>query len=157
LNENTYKVKTKKNIGNAFIRGFEASIDYSFHPHLSFHSNISTTYGQNTTNNEPVGGIPPTFGLIGMKWRRETMNVDLYIRFASKQDRLSADDMDDPRIPVGGTPSWYTINFRSGFHLQHSANFQLAVENILDTNYREHGSGVNGPGRNFIVSLEVKP
>lgn len=157
LNENTYKVKTKKNIGNAFIRGFEASIDYPFHPHLSLHANVSTTYGQNTTNNEPVGGIPPTFGLIGMKWSRETMIVDLYMRIASKQDRLSADDMDDTRIPAGGTPGWYTINFRSGFHLRHSAKLQLAVENILDTNYREHGSGVNGPGRNFIVSLEVKP
>lgn len=115
---------------------------------------VTTTYGQNTTNNEPVGGIPPSFGILGLKWDTETYYFDFYMRFATKQDRLSADDKDDPRIPEGGTPGWRIFNLRTGFNFLDFTNLQFAVENIFDYNYREHGSGVNGPGRNFIVSLE---
>jgi hemoglobin/transferrin/lactoferrin receptor protein len=78
------------------------------------------------------------------------------LRFASKQDRLSADDKDDPRIPDGGTPGWQTYNLRAGLKLVNFGDLQFAVENIFDYNYRKHGSGVNGPGRNFILSLELK-
>jgi hemoglobin/transferrin/lactoferrin receptor protein len=31
----------------------------------------------------------------------------------------------------------------------------VAVENISDEDYRVHGSGLNGPGRNFILALET--
>jgi outer membrane receptor protein involved in Fe transport len=30
----------------------------------------------------------------------------------------------------------------------------VGVENILNRRYREHGSGVDGPGVNFIISLD---
>ncbi len=29
------------------------------------------------------------------------------------------------------------------------------LENILDLNYREHGSGINGPGRNLVIGGEL--
>ncbi len=32
----------------------------------------------------------------------------------------------------------------------------LALENLLDENYRVHGSGQNEPGRNFILSLDYR-
>lgn len=35
------------------------------------------------------------------------------------------------------------------------ARLRVSLENLLDTNYREHGSGINGPGRNFEVSVEM--
>jgi len=157
INDIVYKVKAKTNIGNAFIRGFEASLVYNLYKFLSLQTNISSTFGQNTTAEEPVGGIPPLFGRIGLKWNKPTYHFDLYMRFAGKQDRLSTDDLDDPRIPEGGTPGWQTINVRTGFELWNAGNIQFAIENICDTNYREHGSGINGPGRNLIVSLEIKP
>ncbi|MFQ5865430.1 MAG: TonB-dependent receptor plug domain-containing protein [bacterium] len=114
------------------------------------------TFGHNSTKNEPIGGIPPTFGLIGIKWSADSYYFDIYTRFATEQGRLSADDRDDPRIPEGGTPGWQTYNFRAGLNLKNLGDLQFAVENIFDYNYREHGSGVNGPGRNLILSLELK-
>jgi len=36
------------------------------------------------------------------------------------------------------------------------SKLQLAIEHILDVTYREHGSGVNGPGRNLVLSLELE-
>ncbi|MFC1724840.1 TonB-dependent receptor domain-containing protein [candidate division KSB1 bacterium] len=151
-----YRVKSKQNIGCAYIKGFEASIRYSYNDNYSIYSNLTYTYGQNTTLNEPVGSIPPIFGLAGLKYSRETYFINFFMRFASKQDRLSSDDLDDPRIPEGGTPAWHTFNIRYGKNLKKHIFLRLSLENILDLNYREHGSGINGPGRNFIFSIEYE-
>jgi outer membrane receptor protein involved in Fe transport len=150
-----YKIKTKKNMGEGFIRGLEAAISVQLTGILTFFSNVTTTYGQNKTFTEPIGGIPPTFGLAGFQIRIGERFAVLSMRFASKQNRLSADDRDDPRIPEGGTPGWCTMKFRTGFPVFSKLFLQFSMENILDINYREHGSGINGPGRNAIVSLSI--
>lgn len=157
INDVEYKVKTKENMGKAFIRGLEGAITTRVFEKLFLNGNIAYTYGQNQTQNEPVGGIPPLFGRIGAEWRTSTYYVDLYMRFANEQTRLSSDDLDDPRIPEGGTPGWSTLNIRAGFPLFKTGKLHLAIENILDKNYREHGSGINGPGRNFVISFELRP
>ena len=152
----TYKVKSKQNVGRVFIRGLEASIDCNVYRRFFVRANMAMTYGHNTTQDEPVGGIPPTFGLAGLEWREKRSYFHVYSRFATRQDRLSADDMDDPRIPVGGTPGWYILNVRAGYDIYPRCKLRCAVENLFDLNYREHGSGVNGPGRNFIVSVKLQ-
>ncbi|MCB0410789.1 MAG: TonB-dependent receptor, partial [Flavobacteriales bacterium] len=52
--------------------------------------------------------------------------------------------------------SWYTLNIRTGYNI--NANFRLnfACENITDNRYRIFASGINAPGRNFIVSIRAK-
>jgi len=69
---------------------------------------------------------------------------------------LSADDRLDPRIPAAGTLSWMTINFKLNHKIRNWLRVQAALENILDYAYREHGSGINSPGRNFFLSLIIK-
>lgn len=150
-----YKIKSKQNIGKANIQGIESGFEYNFYRQFFLYGNWTATYGQNTDLNEPVGGIPPAFGLAGLGWHASGSYIDLYFRFAARQDRLSADDRDDPRIPPGGTPGWWIINLRTGWHWYEKSMIRFSVENIFDYNYREHGSGLNGPGRNFILSLEV--
>jgi outer membrane receptor protein involved in Fe transport len=156
LDNGSYKFKSKQNIGRAFIRGMEANINLNFYKKLSLFANITATLGQNVTLNEPVGGIPPTFGILGLKWLPSSKYLYFYMRFAAKQVRLSSDDKDDPRIPEGGTPAWKIFNIRTGFKVSHFSTIFLSVENIIDYNYREHGSGINGPGRNFIFGMEFR-
>ncbi len=149
------KVKQKENIGEALIYGIESGGRLRLSRQVTLRGNLTATYGENRTLDEPVGGIPPLFGLVGLRWGGEDNFLDFFTRFAAKQDRLSTDDRDDPRIPVGGTPGWLTWNLRSGVDLGRFGDLRVGIENLLDLNYREHGSGINGPGRNFIVSLEV--
>jgi outer membrane receptor protein involved in Fe transport len=33
---------------------------------------------------------------------------------------------------------------------------RLAIENLFDKSYRQHGSGINAPGTNVIVALEAR-
>lgn len=154
--DDSIKVKSKQNIGDAYLSGVESSFKYFFRDKTNVYGNLTYTYGQNTTSEEPVGGVPPMFGLFGFGFEKESYSVDFFARFATKQDRLSADDKDDTRIPEGGTPGWYTLNLRFGKNFGKHFYGQFSIENILDYNYREHGSGINGSGRNFIFSLEVK-
>ena len=152
----TLKVKHKENIGNAFITGVESAFQYQFNRSLNGYFNLTYTYGQNTTGDEPVGGIPPLFGLAGIRWQQDRFQAEVFARFAAKQDRLSADDLDDTRIPEGGTPAWQTVNLRAGVDIFRGTYLQLSLENIFDVNYREHGSGINGAGRNFIIQFEFR-
>jgi hypothetical protein len=66
------------------FHGFEATCDINFYRNYIFHSLFTSTYGQNTTYDEPVGGIPPMFGLLGIKWEQARYYTDFYLRFAMK-------------------------------------------------------------------------
>ena len=56
----------------------------------------------------------------------------------------------------GGSPGWITYNFYSSFKLGKSISLDFAVENILDIHYRNFGSGISAPGRNFIATFRAK-
>ena len=152
----SYKVKAKQNLGKAYLRGMESALAYDMGHGFCLRGNWTLTYGQNTTLQEPMGKLPPAFGLAGLRWACQNFHAELYTRWAGKQNRLSADDLDDDRIPHGGTPAWQTLNLRTVFQPFPSIKLHAAVENLLDRNYREHGSGINAPGRNFILSLEYR-
>ncbi len=148
-----FRVKSKQNTGRAFITGLESALHFQPAPLWMVRLQMAYTYGYNLSLKEPVGGIPPLFGEISTERQFRNWELSAYMRFASAQKRLSTDDRDDPRIPPGGTPAWYTLNLRLRYSLSPNIRLQLRLENILDRLYREHGSGINGPGRNGVISL----
>ncbi|MGH9788742.1 MAG: TonB-dependent receptor [Candidatus Acidiferrales bacterium] len=54
------------------------------------------------------------------------------------------------------TPGYATANLRGGFSLTERSDIVWVVENLLDKNYRVHGSGVDGPGANLQVSYRIR-
>jgi len=69
-------------------------------------------------------------------------------------DKLSLrDERDISRIPANGTPGFALFGLRGGRSIGEHTSLTLAAENLGDVDYRIHGSGLNGPGRNFIFSL----
>ena len=79
---------------------------------------------------------------------------ELSILAVAKADDLSLkDETDSSRIPENGTPGYTLFGLRGGRALGKKTTFSLAAENLSDEDYRVHGSGLNGPGRNFILSL----
>jgi outer membrane receptor protein involved in Fe transport len=81
--------------------------------------------------------------------------IEGYTRFAARQDRLSDRDRDDPRIDPNGTPGWVTLNLRAGWQPGDRWSLQFGLENLLDENYREHGSGIDAPGISANVGLRA--
>ncbi len=148
----TLAVFRKENAGHAYIAGFAASLEVGLSEQLSLIGNITFSYGQNTSQNEPLSGIPPASGLVGVRWRSGLVWTEINSRFAFEQTRLSGEDALDLRIPDGGTPGWITANFRTGVDVTRNLSLDFSLSNIFDQNYREHFSGFNAPGRNFMLA-----
>lgn len=64
---------------------------------------------------------------------------------------------DNSRAPVFlKTAGYATLNLRASLRLAEKLNLDMAVMNLLDKNYRTHGSGVDAPGRNLFVRLRYQ-
>ena len=123
---------------------------------------------------ERIRREPPLNGMVGLRWKPSAQRfwAEFFVRGATEQRRLNRSDIRDPRIPgttrdtgevqfdangaaIGqGSPGWVTLNLRGGVQVTQYNRLTLALENLLDKRYREHGSGINAPGFNVIVSLD---
>lgn len=158
---------TKKNSGDGYIQGVE------WMGRLTLNENWATWLATSwmegevesyptskpTTSREYVSRLMPATAQFGL--RCQTGNAKYWAEAvcdaAAKADKLSADDKrDTQRIPPGGTPGYAVLSARVGSQFTESLAMTLGVENILDEDYRIHGSGVNEPGRNFVVTANWK-
>lgn len=149
-----YPLYRKENSDRAYILGAETSWDFNPDPSWNFHGDITWTYGQNITKNEPVRRIPPLFGRLASEYRYKNLLLNVECLVASKQERLAQGDMDDNRIPEGGTPGWSIFNINGSYNWRY-LTVDLSVKNILNTDYRYHGSGVNGCGRSMFLTVAI--
>lgn len=61
---------------------------------------------------------------------------------------------DNSRAPLYlSTAGWAIIGLRSGFPLTERIQLNAAIENLLDRNYRYHGSGIDSPGFNAWLGV----
>ncbi|HEX4946672.1 MAG TPA: TonB-dependent receptor [Blastocatellia bacterium] len=64
---------------------------------------------------------------------------------------------DNSRAPVFvKTAGYATLHLRGSFRLSESVSLDWAAMNLLDKNYRTHGSGMDAPGRNWFVRLRME-
>jgi TonB-dependent heme/hemoglobin receptor len=147
---------TRENVGEARIYGIEFEGYWRIpQSQWSLSGNFAWLRGDNLTDDEPLRRIPPPFGFLGLRYDDVggKFYTEIFSRFAARQDRLSQGDIDDPRIPEGGTPGWWTLNIRGAYHFSESFSIQAAIENLLDETYRTHGSGIDSPGTNVLITF----
>ncbi len=136
---------------DSFIQGVETNGEYLLEDGWSLYGNFWYTYGINRVTDSPLSRVPPTQGILGLRWRERHLRsyFEVYTWMVRRQDRLEqVRDITDERIPAGGTPGYATLNLRMGRtygdYDQH--RLSLSLENITDKNYLVHGSGVFGTG-----------
>jgi hemoglobin/transferrin/lactoferrin receptor protein len=147
-----YPVYQKENNGRAYIQGMETDWHYAFHPSWLVGGSLTYTYGQNLTKEEPMRRIPPLFGRLYAEYGLKGWWLSLEWKAAGKQDRLSGGDVDDNRIPPGGTPSWNIVNMHASYAWR-LMKVNLSLKNLFNEDYRYHGSGINGYGRSAWLSV----
>ena len=54
------------------------------------------------------------------------------------------------------TPGFVTANLRGGYQVGESTDLVIVLENLLDKNYRWHGSGVDAAGFNLQLSYRIR-
>ncbi len=160
------KTQAMQNKDRAYIYGFSGGVQFDFNEHLSFKGIVNYTYGRyaDVTKDTivPLDHIPPVFGQASLILKDKNLDGEFFVRFNGK--KASADyspSGEDNKqfsadIVNGLTPAWFTINARLGYNFTKNFRINLACENITDTRYRVFASGINAPGRNFIVSLRYK-
>lgn len=149
-----YNVYTKENSQESYIKGAEITCNYRITNSLTVKSNATYLYGQNISANEPMRRIPPFNGRLLLDYKRQKWSVSGEYLFAGEQSRLAKGDKDDNRIPPGGTPGWNVLNFY-GTYSVNSWSFNLAFQNVFNTDYRIHGSGINGVGRSASLAVQI--
>ncbi len=149
-----YPVYIKENVERAFIQGVETAWDWEMNTSWLLSGSLTYTYGQNLTKEEPARRIPPLFGRLALEYNLGSWWMNLEWQAARKQDRLASGDKEDNRIPAGGTPGWSIFNINTSYKIKF-LRLDLSLVNLLNKDYRYHGSGVNAPGRSAYFSLTV--
>ena len=160
---------------NGFIHGLEIQVGHAWSSSWSsqFRISLMDSEVEQLLDNNAAGSIsidgrnydpidrattrlmPPQFHFV-TRYAPPKSNWwgDISILAVGKADDLSLkDETDSSRIPPNGTPGYALVGISGGRQWGEGSSVFLAVENLGDVDYRVHGSGLNGGGRNFILSF----
>ena len=160
----TQKAYRRINVGSAEYKGLEARLETAAWSGLRLKASAAYVKGDVTDKDDKTQAatrVPPLSGsaslLFDDPWKHFVF-AEAQVLWALKQDRLSSSDKDDLRIcedPANpgkvlaackGTPGWAVINLRAGVRPFQGGEVTLGGENLLNEDYRIHGSGIDGAG-----------
>lgn len=146
------------NGGTSRYRGAELQLRWWPRSGTEVDAVLSAVEGEDDFAGEVTPGdrIPP----VNLRVRvRQTLTPNLSATFAvsgaAEQDRLSARDVRDPRIDPTGTDGWMRLDAGLAWRIGDGAEVRLELGNLADERYREHGSGLDAPGRHVAASVEL--
>ena len=149
-----YDVYRKENVDRGYIQGFEVQARLEPLNGLRFTAAAATTYGQSITRNEPLRRMPPFTARLGAEYGKDRVFGGVIFDHANVQRRLEAGDKSDNRIPKSGTPGFNLLNAYGSVALN-KVTIRAYLNNIFNTDYRTHGSGINGMGRSVSLTALV--
>ncbi|RYD58453.1 MAG: TonB-dependent receptor [Sphingobacteriales bacterium] len=155
-------VMASQNKATANVLGFNAAITVGIEKGLSLYSTINYTYGRYKGLNGvevPLDHIPPVYGKTSLIYNRKNFTGEffaLYNGWKKVADYSPSGEDNLVYATPAGMPSWYTLNIRAGYMFNAHFGAELAIENILDRNYRVFASGISAPGRNLVATLRAR-
>ena len=152
------KVTANVNARRAYIYGLSASAAVDFNRSLSLTSTLNYTYGRIRTGptESPLDHIAPLFGKTSLVLQLRQFRGECFVLYNGWKRLKDYNTEGEDNLPYAtpeGTPAWYTLNLRTSYQLNPALQLQLAVENMLDRNYRVFASGISAPGRNLMLTV----
>lgn len=159
-------ITTTTNGAEGFLWGGELEVDWYLASEWRASGFVAYIDGENdtfptaslTSVREPVSRLMPLTGSAALRWTgaQSGLWIEGRVIAAGRGDRLnSGDRADTSRFPPAGTPNYVVANLSSGCPVNEHVELLVTLENVTDTSYRVHGSGVNQPGFNAIVGGRV--
>ena len=152
------QVMTNVNAQKAYIYGWSANFQADVTDNFSISSSLNYTYGRirTDTTDYPLDHIPPIFGKTSLLLKVKKFRGECYAMYSGwkkvKDYNMYGED-NFSYATENGMPSWITLNVRASYQFNKYLQLQLAVENIMDQNYRVFASNISAPGRNYVVTL----
>ena len=152
-------VVANQNAANGFLYGFNTAVTAHLVPNVTLYSTINFTYARYfdaADVQSPLDHIPPVFGKTSIMYAQKRFTAEafaLYNGWKRLKDYSPSGEDNLNYATANGMPAWYTLNLRTGYKVNKYFGVEMALENILDYNYRVFASGIHAPGRNFVVTL----
>ena len=144
------------NAATSTLHGVEAGLHASLTDRLAVTAALNYTRGVQRIDQEeePADRVPPLQVRLALEFEHSAMwTFNTWLIAADRQDRLSARDIRDVRIDPAGTAGWLDVGASATRTSADGWQVVAGIDNILDTSYRVHGSGLDAPGRNFTLTL----
>ena len=155
------RVTMSQNTNQAYICGFNVYLKADVTEKFSITSTINYTYGRIKTDTTyyPLDHIAPVFGKTSFVLKLNKFRGEFFVLYNGAKrsvdyNLLGEDNQAYSADPINGyMPAWMTLNLRAAYQFNKYIQLQLALENMLDQNYRVYSSNISAPGRNFVVTL----
>lgn len=162
---NKSRIQAIQNVSEIRVHGLQAGIEF-FYKGIGLKSNISFQDGKEQSDSlvfYPLRHAAPTFGSAHLFYEHRKFRMEFYVVYNAKMDyedlalteRLNLSYARDEN----GKPyvaAWHTFNFKSSVNFNQYTTLTFGIENITNVLYRPYSSGINAPGRNFIISLRTR-
>ncbi len=156
------------NSRRAYVLGASTRLIVKFPRNFVADAALTYTYGDivgGENERLPLDHISPVFGRTGVSYNssNERAFVEFYALFNGKKKlnryNLNGEDNIDYATLKGadgeGLPAWFTLNLKTSYRFNPHLTVQVGIENLLDTEYRTFGSGINASGRNISFTLRT--
>ena len=112
---------------------------------MRFYAQADWTHADDLTEDQPLAGVPPAEGVVGMTYQGGTWSTGAYSRFAASQGR----------VPEGTDEAdgWAVFGVHAEATFLGWLDARLTLDNLSDVRYRLHGSFVDEPGFNGTLTL----
>lgn len=138
----------------AYISGYEFSL--AFRPSDTWTFGFSSGYAHGTLleNSQPLPEIPPLNGKLSVAYQQEQMVIGTHLKLVNSQNRNGEFEQ-----PTAGYVVW-DIYYQQSFPILGVLNsLDITVENVLNTEYRNHLSRVKSimpeSGLNFKLMVKT--
>lgn len=166
------RIYSNHNSRRAYVIGASSSLNVTISTNFGANANLTYTYGNYLKNkgvSTPLDHVAPLYGKVGLTFASNCRRVkaEFYSLFNARKpaSRYNPDGEDnagyatqfgmDGNSDFEGMPAWFTLNLMASYSPVRNLTIQGGIENILNTEYRVFGSGINAPGRNFMAALRV--
>jgi len=160
-------IVSKANGGDGHVQGIELAGEIRFDDNWSVFGHVTWTEGEvdqyrssaPVLSSDYLSRVVPWMGRAGVRWQSNDRRFwgELVALAHSQYDNLTAGDKGDTqRIPPDGNPSFTILTLRGGWQITENIGVTLALENLLDEEYRYAGSGSNEPGFGLVAGATIK-
>jgi len=170
----SYYTFANQNATRADIFGFTFGFDSELTKNLNLKGDVNFTKGINRYSELPVPHIPPIFGKLSIQKNGPKLSCFLDFQYSLNKnvedfDLAGVDNLEEtPFINIhpnhyltnqeviySGLPAWSILNLSLSYKFSEKINCQFSINNLFDEHYKSFGSGISGPGRNFITTFRI--